>query len=138
MLDSVGNLQALGIKGRVSDSKFWNEVDSSGIDSALIPAIREQFGLPEGVHEGSPSSEILDDVGILQLRGLDPGDLNNWSALDEWKQGITSGEQFFDKTNGNNCGGNNPGFATPGDNSVTNCPSVSHRILGRMALLMIG
>ncbi len=120
MLKVIGELQFFEANEQVSNPEFWKDTRANGFDSAMGPVIRDKLGVPKGVLDGAPASEVLKDAGELQELGLEFGDANNWKLIDDFQKGKMTGDQLADRVNKPNAGKRNSGAGNVGGGNSGN------------------
>jgi hypothetical protein len=120
MLKVIGELQFFEANEQVSNPEFWKDTRANGFDSAMGPVIRDKLGVPKGVLDGAPASEVLKDAGELQELELEFGDANNWKLIDDFQKGKMTGDQLADRVNKPHVGKRNSGVGNVGGGNSGN------------------
>jgi hypothetical protein len=105
--EEVGKLQAFGALDQIQNERFWKTHQQRGFDVAIAPHVRDNLGIPIGVHAESPASRIFEDAGEMQNFGLDITDGQHWGLFEEYRGGKKSAQDLIDAANGSNGGRSN-------------------------------
>ncbi len=98
--ETVARLQRFGAWKQIESEEFWKQHNEKGMDSALGPHIRDNLGIPDGIHVDSPASKIMDDAGEIQNFGLDISNRNHWNLFGEYRSGTKTAQDLIDVANG--------------------------------------